>query len=120
MRRLAAGVTGLLLVIGAAGPALAACAGWSASALDRHACCAHLGTLASEGSVTDCCALAEQSSGPAVRDGQISPPLRPPTVLAITVPLIHSYRAPAACVVDRMPVEVSSPPRYVLLASLLI
>lgn len=68
--RSVAGLVVLLLVAPAAGPAFAACAGWSASAADRHACCAGRGDLASEASITNCCAASEQSNGGAPPERQ--------------------------------------------------
>lgn len=65
-----AGLLVLLLVAAAAGPAFAACAGWSASAADRHACCAGRGDLASEASITNCCAASEQSNDVAPPESQ--------------------------------------------------
>lgn len=43
------------------------------SAADRHACCAHVGELASEASVTDCCAMSEQSNSEATPENQLPP-----------------------------------------------
>ena len=44
------------------GPAIAVCGLWSASAADRHACCAGHGGRASPASVLECCAISEQSN----------------------------------------------------------
>lgn len=118
VRRVVAGLSVLLLMFAAAAPAVAACAGWSMGPGDRHACCAHLGELASEGSVTDCCAQSEQSSGPVDRENQLSDSVRP-VAPATNVPLLPSREA-GASLVDRVPVQAASPPKYILLGSFLI
>jgi hypothetical protein len=118
VRRLLAGFTVFLLVFAAAAPAVAACAGWSISPRDRHACCAHLGELASGVSVTDCCAGSEHSSGPVDRDNQFSDSVRP-VVPVMSVLLVPSPEA-GASLVDRVPVQAPSPPKYILLGSFLI
>lgn len=64
----------VVLVGALAGPAATECAGWSASAADRHACCAGRGELASEASITDCCAMSEQSSEVAPPESQVARP----------------------------------------------
>lgn len=116
-RRLVAGSTVLLLLFAAAAPALAACTGWLASARDRHTCCARLGDLASEATVTDCCAMAEQSSGLGDRETPVPVPMRPGLAAALfLVPSPDSH----ASLPDRVPVQAASPPKYVLLGSFLI
>lgn len=118
IRRLVAGSTVLLLVFAAAAPAVAACAGWSMAPGDRHACCAHLGDLASGRSMTDCCAASEQSNAPADRDGQGLSVVRPaaPPAGVLLVPPPHAR----AWLDDRGPRQAVSPPKYLLLASFLI
>ncbi len=118
MRRVVAGLSVLLIVFGAAAPAIAACAGWSMAPGDRHACCAHLGELASEGSVTDCCAQSEQSSGSVDRETQLSDSVRP--VAPVTSVLLVPSPETGASLVDSVAVQAASPPKYVLLGSFLI
>jgi len=117
-RRLVAGFVGLVLMYAAAAPAVAGCAGWSSARTDRHACCGHLGDLASEASVTDCCAAEEQSNGPADRDAQASPQTHP--VAPTAAFLIDPSPALQTFAIERAPVEAASPPKYVLLGSFLI
>ncbi|MBI3047361.1 MAG: hypothetical protein HYY76_03530 [Acidobacteria bacterium] len=122
-RWLAAGCTVVLLVATAAAPALAACAGWSSSTADRHACCAHLGSLAAEATVTNCCAMAEQSNGPADRGTSLSPIAkiaRPVPSASSIVVLASSPGARPVFPLDRFLTQQASPPKYVLLASFLI
>jgi hypothetical protein len=65
----------IVLVGALAAPAITECAGWSALAADRHACCAGRGDLASEASVTNCCANSEQSNDVAPPESQAARPL---------------------------------------------
>ncbi|MBI2185690.1 MAG: hypothetical protein HYU37_01045 [Acidobacteria bacterium] len=116
-RRLVAAFSAALIVLAASAPAVAACAGWSISSGDRHACCAHLGELASEAGVTTCCAGGEQSNAPRDRDYQITLPMGP---VSVTGALSGVSSESAAPVLDRVPVGSASPPKYILLASFLI
>jgi hypothetical protein len=55
--------TAALFVVGAlVAPAIAECAGWSSSAVGRHACCRDRGAMATETSMRACCGMSEQSS----------------------------------------------------------
>jgi hypothetical protein len=55
--------TAALVVVGVlVAPAIAECAGWSSSAVGRHACCRDRGAMATETSMRACCGMSEQSS----------------------------------------------------------
>jgi len=117
VRRVVAGFCVLLLTFAAAAPAVAACAGWSMAPGDRHACCARLGELASTGSVTDCCAGAEQSNGLGDREHQLPSSIRPCFVSAWPPAPPPDASAP---LVDHASVQPASPPKYILLGAFLI
>jgi hypothetical protein len=53
-------------------PAIGECAGWSASAAGRHACCAKRGSMAPETSMTACCGMSEESSETAPAQTQLT------------------------------------------------
>jgi len=119
-RRLVASLTVLLSIAAAGGPAFAECAGWSTAAADRHACCAHRGELASSVTVTDCCAMSEQSNGAATTETQLpQAPMKLLPVNAASLPATTSWHADTfvpACAA-RQPALV---PIYLLQVSLLI
>lgn len=121
VRRIVAALGVLLIVVGAAAPAIAACAGWSIAPGDRHACacCADLGELASTASITQCCAASEQSSGPVDRENQLQDSVRPVDALAY-VPVGSSPEAGMVRPGDRIPLHAVSSPKYILLGSFLI
>jgi len=68
--------------------------------------------------VTDCCAASEQSTVPADREHQVSSVIAPPALVA-RIPILPSAELHARSATG-VPVEVVSPPKYVLLGSFLI
>ena len=68
----------LFIVVALVAPAIVECAGWSSSAVGRHACCRDRGPLAPETRMTNCCAMSEQSNEGAPPETQ---PVRTPLKL---------------------------------------
>jgi hypothetical protein len=118
-RTIASRAVALLVVAVLVGPAITECVGW-ASAYGRHACCANLGGLASETTLTPCCGRSEQSNDAAPPETQAAGPS-----LKLLAPHFAEFADPGAM---RAPIPVESfaarraavVPLYLQQASLLI
>jgi hypothetical protein len=118
-RTTASRTVALLVVAILVGPAITECVGL-ASAGGRHACCANLGGMASEPTLTPCCSRSEQSNDAAPPETQAAGPS-----LKLLVPHFAEFTEPGAM---RAPIPVESfaarraavVPLYLQQASLLI
>lgn len=101
-------------------PALTECAGWAASAVGRHICCANLGEMAPETRMTDCCAMSEQSSSATPPDAPIARPVLKLVDLH-SVPLADTLVARTRISADDLAArQAAVVPLYLRQASLLI
>ena len=102
-------------------PAIAECAGWAASAVGRHACCAKRAGMASETTMKACCGMSQQSTEAAPGETQI-------TRTSLKLLGAHFISIPASSVSSRTlilgdlpaPRRPAAVPLYLQQASLLI